>query len=629
MKNKPLKNNIEHVKARYPDLAERLEEVKPTGRFKPVSTKDNYWDLLSVEADNEPFYGVDNPHDLCTKKRDELEIGNPAILVFLGLDLGYLAVAMMAKPSDYTQACMFVEKDLELFWHLLHVIDIGPFIKNPKMHFVVGAKQSGLFLALREPLNHNLLFTLVNRGTAFIDQSASYQMDKEYYRAVQDALVDATRDLNNYYGNSALDTYVGMHNMLLNLDVIAREPGVVDLIDKFKGRPAFIVATGPSLDKNYHLLKGLQNKGVMIACDASLKFLLSEGIKPHMATCLERGIQSAELFEGIDPEDCKDTYQVAVPVVRPEVYEVYPGPKALMYRTLIHFNWLENDKGTVLTGHSCANMAFKLAEGMGCDPIVLIGQDLAYGPDDTTHSKGAAWGKCEPRLSPEKRKTIEVPGNLQETVKTTEVWRLFRDAFVRDIAEFEGTVFNCTEGGAFIEGSIFLPLAQVVGEMWWLWRKFDPLEEIRKALVVPTEEEAQAFLDSIKVKSKESAEYLDKISTSFLDWKDKLVENLKGEEPDGRKELMEEAYIYWSHTLLQDKKFALSALQVVQPAFVLTMQRFFDLPNYIRGDDGILRARIGLLAHSFKQISEMIDRLIPLYIDPETAPRAIPDKWED
>ncbi len=38
-------------------------------------------------------------------------------------------------------------------------------------------------------------------------------------------------------------------------------------------------------------------------------------------------------------------------------------------------------------------MAFKTLEYLGCDPIILIGQDLAFGEDETTHADGYTYGK--------------------------------------------------------------------------------------------------------------------------------------------------------------------------------------------------------------------------------------------
>jgi len=85
------------------------------------------------------------------------------------------------------------------------------------------------------------------------------------------------------------------------------------------------VATGPSLNKNIHLLKGLENKAVICAVDASLRVMRRHNLKPHLVTSLERVLPTAKLFEGLTKEDVEGVYLSACPVIRPETYANFPG----------------------------------------------------------------------------------------------------------------------------------------------------------------------------------------------------------------------------------------------------------------------------------------------------------------
>jgi hypothetical protein len=132
--------------------------------------------------------------------------------------------------------------------------------------------------------------------------------------------------------------------MLRNINTIINNPGVNLLKDKFKGKPGVVVATGPSLNKNKHLLKGLEDKALLISCDATLKILLAMGVKPHLVTSLEREMAVVQLFEGIQKEQVEDVYLAACPVVYPEVYQTYPGPNIVIYRRFDHFKWLQLER---------------------------------------------------------------------------------------------------------------------------------------------------------------------------------------------------------------------------------------------------------------------------------------------
>lgn len=93
--------------------------------------------------------------------------------------------------------------------------------------------------------------------------------------------------------------------MLANIKVILENPGINLLYNRFSEKPAIVVATGPSLNKNKHLLKGLEDKALIISVDASLKILMEMGVKPHLVTSLERVPQVANLIDGFTASELK------------------------------------------------------------------------------------------------------------------------------------------------------------------------------------------------------------------------------------------------------------------------------------------------------------------------------------
>ena len=65
----------------------------------------------------------------------------------------------------------------------------------------------------------------------------------------------------------------------------------------------------------------------------------------------------------------------------PETYANFPGEKIIVFRKFATFEWLDIKKGILDIGPSAGNMAFKVLEYLGCDPIIMIGQDLAITDD--------------------------------------------------------------------------------------------------------------------------------------------------------------------------------------------------------------------------------------------------------
>lgn len=114
-------------------------------------------------------------------------------------------------------------------------------------------------------------------------------------------------------------------------------------------------------------------------------------------------------------------------------------------------------------GMSAANMAYELAVHSRFKRCVFIGQDLAFGEDGTSHSKGAVYGEEEIKPSTlGDRVLVEKYGGEGE-VETTTIWKMFLNFFERDIAEtpYKIEVINCTEGGARIHGTIEMPFIEL------------------------------------------------------------------------------------------------------------------------------------------------------------------------
>ncbi len=103
-------------------------------------------------------------------------------------------------------------------------------------------------------------------------------------------------------------------------------------------------------------------------------------------------------------------------------------------------------------------MAFKVLEYLGCDPIIMVGQDLAVTDDLVTHAAGFHYGGD--KIS--EAGLLEVEGNYQERVKTRPVYKQFLLHYERDIATYKGTAINATEGGAKIHGTHIMTFQEAI-----------------------------------------------------------------------------------------------------------------------------------------------------------------------
>ncbi|EAK7521556.1 motility associated factor glycosyltransferase family protein, partial [Campylobacter coli] len=106
-------------------------------------------------------------------------------------------------------------------------------------------------------------------------------------------------------------------------------------------------------------------------------------------------------------------------------------------------------------GFSVAHMAYEFATHLSHKNIIFIGQDLAYAengnshPDDYQNSANYENQMYEHILT-------EAYGGKKE-IKTHEVWIFFKQILEAMIIKYHITTYNCTEGGARIEGTIEKP----------------------------------------------------------------------------------------------------------------------------------------------------------------------------
>lgn len=488
-------HNMQVLKQYYPEIAQTIRDTQLSGKYQLMRWNEDTTATLVAPAQNFIYYEPTDPEQDVVNRLTALKLKNTRLAVFLGFGLGYELIYYTDQMSVHqnTSSILVIEKDPEIFKLALMNGDLRAYLNNPQIHFIIGVEAEDLFSKLATILHQDQIFMLA-RAMKPVYHPSALSLNKDYYMQVLKAFREATIFEVYKYGNSPEDSLIGIENMLINIDEIVSNPGINLLFGKFKSRPAVVVATGPSLNKNKHLLKGLEDKALIIAVDASLKVLMDIGIKPHLVTSLERVPEVARFFEGFAPEEVKEVYLAACPVIRNEVYQVYPGPRMIVYRNLDHFKWLGVDKGILDIKLSAGNMAFKVAEALGCDPIILIGQDLALSRDGRTHADGNVYGEKQEALLNEKY--IEVMGNDGQLITTTPTLYSFLKAYELDVATYSGTCINATEGGAYIRGTQVMSFKEAI-DHYTSCDRYYPLDIIRNQAKSFSEEEKRRDLEQL------------------------------------------------------------------------------------------------------------------------------------
>lgn len=284
--------------------------------------------------------------------------------------------------------------------------------------------------------------------------------DLDYLIRIKEILMHIRKVKENYaflLGNDLNDTLYGLENRLKNLPNYANNPGMNDFISAskgcYEGKPAIIVASGPSLDKNIHWLKAYQDKILILCCDGSYTTLLRNGIKAHFIGSVERVWRTYEAFYEGKTFD-KDLLLIAPAVVRPEIPNAFPSRFLSVFKDkdsygVFMHEALREEKGKLWCGSSVAHLMFSFAETLKCNPIILAGQDLSYRRDGITHADDSEVKE----LKPLDDQTIWLKGNYEDLVPSTPVWEKFLITYNELVHLANAKVINATEGGALIEGT--------------------------------------------------------------------------------------------------------------------------------------------------------------------------------
>ncbi|XFC23885.1 motility associated factor glycosyltransferase family protein [Campylobacter coli] len=380
------------------------------------------------------------------------------VLYFYGFGNGILFKALLQNKNH--QHIVVFEKDIEIIWIMFHILDFSNELQNSRLMV----------------LNTNKLeiqdYTELCSSKPFFQFSRIYFLElmSHYYERFHEDVLGLNKKLAETFkysivshGNDPLDALQGIEQFVYNLPQMITHPSYKELLSKRKNLSdtAIIVSTGPSLTKQLPLLKKYANKATIFCADSAYPILAKQGIKPDYVCMLERSEFTAEFFNHDFGEFDKDIVFICAGVVHPKAIEYLKSRNLVITQKVLTFPYYINlkDFSYAAVGFSVAHMSYFLSVLLNHKNIIFIGQDLAYAkngnshPDDYQNSANYESQMYEHIL------TIAYGGNGK--VETHSIWLLFKNWFENEMIpntrKMGITTYNCTEGGARIEGTIEKP----------------------------------------------------------------------------------------------------------------------------------------------------------------------------
>ncbi|EAK7516282.1 motility associated factor glycosyltransferase family protein, partial [Campylobacter jejuni] len=380
------------------------------------------------------------------------------VLYFYGFGNGILFKALLQNKNH--QHIVVFEKDIEIIWIMFHILDFSHELQSARLMIL---QTSSLDIEFFSNFCSSKPFFQFSRIYFLELMSHYYERFHEDILGLNKKLAENFKNSIVSHGNDPLDALQGIEQFVYNLPQMITHPSYKELLSKRKGisDTAIIVSTGPSLTKQLPLLKKYANKATIFCADSSYPILAKHGIKPDYVCMLERTEITAEFFNNDFWEFDKDIVFVCAGVVHPKAIEYLKDRNLVITQKVLAFPYYINlkDFSYAAVGFSVAHTLSYLATYLSHKNIIFIGQDLAYAengnshPDDYQNSANYESQMYEHIL------TTAYGGNGK--VETHSIWLLFKNWFENEMIpntrKMGITTYNCTEGGARIEGTIEKP----------------------------------------------------------------------------------------------------------------------------------------------------------------------------
>ncbi|EAK7286822.1 motility associated factor glycosyltransferase family protein, partial [Campylobacter coli] len=437
-------------------LKESLKQIQ-SSKFELILGKDNLDINLKDTSDNTFIYEnvIDELNSMLNTYNDKYLLY--PVLYFYGFGNGILFKALLQNKNH--QHIVVFEKDIEIIWIMFHILDFSSELQSARLMVL---QTSSLDIEFFSNFCSSKPFFQFSRIYFLELMSHYYERFHEDILGLNKKLAENFKNSIVSHGNDPLDALQGIEQFVYNLPQMITHPSYKELLSKRKNLSdtAIIVSTGPSLTKQLPLLKKYASKATIFCADSSYPILAKHGIKPDYVCMLERTEITAEFFNHDFGEFDKDIVFICAGVVHPKAIEYLKGgnrkylimPRYLYFPIYIklnkYFYFLYNTP-------SVAHMSYFLSVLLNHKNIILIGQDLAYAengnshPDDYQNSATYESQAYEHILT-------EAYGGKKE-IKTHEFWIFFKQILEAMIIKYHITTYNCTEGGARIEGTIEKP----------------------------------------------------------------------------------------------------------------------------------------------------------------------------
>ncbi len=459
--------------ANDPDGLAALRAAAASGRVGTVETSTG----RVVTVDGRKLHSGRDPEAEARRFARGLELADATFVIVLGFASGHVVRAI----AERTEAAIVVfEPDLDV---LREGVTHGSLPERVQVVTTVSRLGEVLYARLSG----------CDRGV-IARWVPSMRLDPTLYEAALVATANAIDRAGLRHRTAKMRGPGWLRHYLAHLPALVQSPGLPALRGMLRGVPAVIVAAGPSLDRNVAQLARLADRAFIMCVNTAAGALARAGVRPHALVTIESLDISSQLrdlpFLSEVPAFIELTANDAVweLPLRAKLPISVDTSSCSIFSARV-------DPGHHLSAGFCvANAATSIAYVLGCNPIVLVGSDLAY-VEDRIYASGTSFADMRAQVQgdgtaalsgmhgkraieehsgdaaggsrvPDRAKLRSLPAwGGHGSVTSTRDFAMFRDWYIhaaKTLTEEGVRTINSTEGGAHIDGWDDLPLADAI-----------------------------------------------------------------------------------------------------------------------------------------------------------------------
>lgn len=300
-------------------------------------------------------------------------------------------------------------------------------------------------------------FTKLSKRLDYLEDDAEFVIHNPSLGVIKNTPIKER--LENYFIQyNSVKNQLHILNGNFNRNINNYDSFVDEIKDMFSGKTLYIIAAGPSLDRNFVKLKEIGSNGIILATGTVFKKLINNGITPDYVLVTDPNDRVYAQISG------KENCNVPMLFLSTAYYgfaKNYAGKRYIICQK--DYNRAEdfakkNELHTFRTGGSVSTTALDIGITFGCKRIVFLGLDLAY-TDNYAHASDTSRRAVSD--TKDLRQIEDINGKSIFTNKSLDMYRIWIENRIKDAPS--GIEFiDATEGGAKILGMKIRKLSDVI-----------------------------------------------------------------------------------------------------------------------------------------------------------------------